>query len=120
MKTHTSGRAGCSARRSTGCPSTVIRFAAPDRQFVLEAVGAGRAQLDPRRWRAEAHDLALVVGPARAPGRAEVHGLEQVRLAGTVGAVDDGQALRELDPLVGVAAKVAQMGGANDHRDLTR
>jgi hypothetical protein len=34
--------------------------------------------------------------------------------------MDDGQAARQLDALVGVAAKVAQMGGANDHRGLTR
>ena len=40
---------------------------------------------------AEAHQLALVARARRAAGAAEVERLEQVRLAGAVGAVDDRQ-----------------------------
>ena len=69
----------------------------------------------------EAHELALVARPRRASGAAEVDRLEQVRLAGAVGAVDDGQTLTEGDLGARVGAEVAQLDAEHAHRiELTR
>ena len=104
--------AACSASASIvaqATPSTVARFGDPGWKPTAQVVGAPRSepcQLDARDLGADAHD-ARVVRRARRPGqRAEMHGLEQARLAGAV-ASDDREHLaaqRAVEP--GVAAEV--------------
>ena len=86
-----------------------------DAQLVL-AVAVAPADLHARGARVEAHDLALVRRPARAPGAAEVQGLEEVRLARAVRAVDDRQPLAERDVGARVGAEVAQPEAGDEHR----
>ncbi len=119
-KTETSGRALASVSLSTVAPSTCSRFASPgskpDGDPVRVAVALG-VELQPRDAGAEAHDLALVAGPARAAGAGEVDRLEQVRLAGPVRARDHGQprAQPHLRRLVG--AEVADGEAGDPHGD---
>ena len=119
MKTQTSGRISTSTRRSTsdavGLQALRVAGREADRQRVRAALGVAQVDLDARRRRVEAHDLALVGGPARAPGAAEVQRLEEVRLAGAVAAVDDRQARAELDVGALVATKVAQAQAGDEH-----
>ena len=68
---------------------------------------------------AEAHQLALVARARRARGAAEVEGLEEVRLAGAVGAVNDGQAGAETRLGARVRAEIAHLD-ADDAHPLTR
>ena len=108
-KTLTSGRDGCSPSPSTGDavdadPLRLARLEA-DAQLV-RAVATLDLDLNPSRRLAEAHDLALVARAARAAGAAEVQRLEEVRLAGAVAAVDDGQPGAEGDVRARVGAEV--------------
>ena len=79
-------------------------------------------ELQPRDAGAEAHDLALVAGPARAAGAGEVDRLEQVRLARPVGARDHGQprAQPHLRRLVGAEVANGEAGDPHDGAPPTR
>ena len=94
----------------------VLRLARlePDLEPV-RAVVILEVERDPRHALPEAHELALVGGPARMAGAAEVERLEQVALAGAVRPADHGEALAEghLGPLV--VAEVAQAGARDAH-----
>ncbi len=119
MNTQTSGRISTSTRRSTsdavGLQPLRLPGAEADRERVRAAVGVAQVDLDARRAGLEAHDLALVRRPARTAGAAEVQRLEEVRLAGAVAPVHDGQAGAELDVRALVAAKVAQPQAGREH-----
>ena len=80
-----------------------------DAQLVLAATVARSAHGHARGLRAEAHQLALVARARRAARAAEVDRLEQVRLAGAVGAVHDRQALAERGLGARIGAEVAQL-----------
>ena len=93
-----------------------------DAELVL-AVAIAPVDLDTHRApgaRVEAQQLALVGGPARAPGAAEVQRLEEVRLAGAVGPVHDGEPLAQPDLGRGVAAEVAHAQAGHHHGGLRR
>jgi hypothetical protein len=68
----------------------------------------------------EAHQLALVRRPARAPGAPEVQRLQEVRLARAVGPVHDREPLAQPDLGRGVAAEVPQAQARHDHGGLRR
>src|SRR5688500_7831927 len=68
---------------------------------------------------ATTHELAFVRRPRRAPGAAEVDGLQQVRLARTVSARDDGQAGGQLDLRRLVVTEVAQLDALQAHGPAT-
>ncbi len=91
--------------------------AVADGQLVL-ALAVADTHADPRSGLAEAHQLALVARPRRAPGAAEVDRLEQVGLARAVGPVHDGQARPERGLGAGVGAKVAQLDAEHAHAGL--
>ena len=92
----------------------LARFEA-DAQLV-RAGAVGELHDDARGLRAEAHQLALVAGPRRAPGAAEVERLEQVRLARAVRSVHHRQTLAEMGLGTGVGAEVAQLHADHAHR----
>src|SRR3954451_21866374 len=72
-------------------------------------------ELEPRQLRAEAHDVALVRRPARAPRAGEVERLQEVRLAGPVAARDDGEPGPQPHVRRRVGAEVAHAEGLGDH-----
>jgi hypothetical protein len=81
----------------------------------VDAIAVAPVHGHARRLGVEAHDLALVrraAGPARAP---EVQRLEQVRLAGAVGAVQHRQPGTERDVGRRVGAEVAHAQAGDEH-----
>jgi hypothetical protein len=69
---------------------------------------------------AAANQLPLVGGARRARRAAEVERLEEIRLARTIRARDDGEPLRELHLRALVVAEVAQLDARDPHDAPTR
>jgi len=65
---------------------------------------------------AEGNQLAPIRGPERAAGEGEVEGLEQVGLAGAVGADQADHPLPQLDPRIAQAAQRPRFDGGDQHR----
>ena len=103
---------------STAAPSARSRFGSPGLKPTRHLVAPERVlahELEPRQLGAEAHDLALVRRPARAPGAGEVERLEQVRLAGAVAARDDREPRPQPHVRRLVGAEVAQAEVRRNH-----
>src|SRR6185436_19827013 len=81
----------------------------------MTAVRVLGLELEPRQPRAEAHDLALVRGPARARGAGEVQRLEQVRLAGAIATRDHRQPRSGAELSRLVRAEIPQAEVSDDH-----
>ena len=95
-------------------------FGAADRrhQRPLDAVLAAHQRLRARQRAAERDQVAAVAGPERAAGEGEVEGLEEVRLAGAVGAdqADDPRVELQAQPLE--AAQRCGLGCGDEHGGL--
>jgi len=82
---------------------------------LVAAVVVAQPDNHARSLRSKAHQLALGASTLRVAGAAEVERLEQVRLAGAVGTMDDGQAVAEMSLGPRIGAKVAQLHAENQH-----
>ena len=109
------GRPGCPPR----CRRARRRFASPGWKPASSrcVASSSRVSITTRATRgAAAHQLALVRRARRRAGAAEVDGLEQVGLAGAVGADHHGQPARQLQLGRLVVAEVAQLEAGDEHR----
>ncbi len=96
----------------------------PPRAIRLAAVGDGELVLAALLVTADDHagglgveadQVTVVAGARRAAGAAKVEALQQVRLAGAVRPVDDGQAGPEARFRAGVGAEVAELHAEHAH-----
>ena len=75
----------------------------------------GELELHPGTLLAVANQVAIVAGAKRAAGEAEVDRLQQVRLAGSVGPVDDDDARGERGARVRQVPETTALDCADDH-----
>jgi hypothetical protein len=89
-----------------------------DRRQQARAAG-GEVELDPGPLVTEADHVAVVAGLEGAASEPEVEGLEEVRLAGSVRAVNHHDAAGDRRRGIGEVAEPAALDSADDHRDYT-
>jgi len=106
--------------RAVGRDAPRLRGLVADRQLV-DSVRRLDVHLDAQRRSVEADDLAVVAGAAGAAGETDVERLQEVRLAGAVGAVDDRKAGAQRDLGAVVGAHVADAQAAHQaHQTFKR